>query len=206
MQPPLAPPVSNEPFDPLRIERPDPSLWKYYVFTSLLVGPFFPLVLLPLYFKYETLKYQFREDGVSMSWGILFRHEVHLTYRRIQDIHLTRNVVQRWLGLATLSVQTASGSAMPELSIEGIPQAEQLRDFLYARMRGATADSVVTATSVSGDPVSATGTSGSLEPVGASSGGGPGATTPSSGESLELLREIRDLLHQVAARKSGGAP
>jgi len=74
---------------------------------------------------------------MSMSWGILFRHEIHLTYRRIQDIHLSRNIIQRWLGLSTLSIQTASGSASPEMNIEGILEAEQLRDYLYSKMRGA---------------------------------------------------------------------
>ena len=94
-------------------------------------------MFLPLFFKYETLRYKFEDDGMSMSWGILFRHEIHLTYRRIQDIHLSRNLIQRWLGLATLSIQTAAGSASPEMNIEGILKPEQLRDYLYSKMRGA---------------------------------------------------------------------
>ena len=106
-------------FDPRRIERPDSSLLKYYVIMSLLTGPGFLVVFWPLFFKYETLKYRFEDEGMSMSWGFLFRHEINLTYRRIQDIHLTRNLVQRWLGLATVSIQTASGSASPEMNIEG---------------------------------------------------------------------------------------
>ena len=31
----------------------------------------------------------------EVYWGLLFRHEVYLTYRRIQDIHVTRNIVER---------------------------------------------------------------------------------------------------------------
>ena len=127
-------------FSPASIDRPDPALLKYYVVSSLLSGPFLPIVLLPLYFKYVTLKYKFDDEGVSMSWGILFRREIHLTYRRIQDIHLSRNIIQRWLGLATVGIQTASGSATPEMSIEGILEAEELRDYLYAKMRGARGD------------------------------------------------------------------
>ena len=76
-----------------------------------------------------------------MSWGVLFKQEVYLTYRRIQDIHLTRNLLQRWMGLAKISLQTASGSSKAEMSIEGVLQAEQLRDFLYSRMRGAKNES-----------------------------------------------------------------
>ncbi len=72
-----------------------------------------------------------------MSCGIFFKQEVYLTYRRIQDIHLTRNPLQRWMGLAKISLQTASGSSKAEMAIEGVLEAEQLRDFLYSRMRGA---------------------------------------------------------------------
>jgi putative membrane protein len=124
-------------FDPGKIERPHPSLLKYFAIISILTGPGFFAQFPLLFFKYETLKYRFEDDGMSMSWGLLFRHEIYLTYRRIQDIHLSRNIIQRWFGLATLSVQTASGSASPEMNIEGIPEAEKLRDYLYAKMRGA---------------------------------------------------------------------
>jgi uncharacterized protein len=124
-------------FDPLKIEKPHESLLKYYAIMALLTGPGVLVQFPRLFFKYETLRYRFEADGMSMSWGVLFRHEVYLTYRRIQDIHLSRNLLQRWFGLATLSVQTASGSASPQMNIEGIPEAEKLRDFLYAQMRGA---------------------------------------------------------------------
>jgi putative membrane protein len=71
-----------------------------------------------------------------MRWGILFRREVNLTYARIQDIHLTSNLVERWLGLAEVKVSTASGSARAEMTIEGLREYELVRDFLYMKMRG----------------------------------------------------------------------
>lgn len=71
-----------------------------------------------------------------MRWGILFRREVLLNYARIQDIHLVSNVVERWLGLARIQIQTASGSSTPEMTIEGVMEFEAVRDFLYSRMRG----------------------------------------------------------------------
>lgn len=124
-------------FDPTQIERPDPALMRYYIVTALLTGPLSPIVVLPLWFRYMTLRYKFDDSGVSMRWGILFRKEVYLTYRRLQDIHLTANVLQRWMGLAKISLQTASGSSQAELVVEGILEAEELRDYLYSRMRGA---------------------------------------------------------------------
>jgi len=108
----------------------------YYALTSLLFGPFFFVILLPLFFRYRTLRYAFDDEGVSMRWGVLFRKEIHLTYARIQDIHLVSNVVERWLGLGRVQVQTASGSSKAEMTIEGLREFEAVRDFLYVRMRG----------------------------------------------------------------------
>ena len=118
------------------LERPETSLLYYYAFSSLLLGPFFFIALIPLYFRYHTLRYRFDDEGVSMRWGILFHREINLTYARIQDIHLVSNVVERWLGLARIKIQTASGSAKAEMTIEGIAQYQALRNFLYGRMRG----------------------------------------------------------------------
>ncbi len=108
-----------------------------YILRCLLSGPGFLVAFLPCLFKYETLKYRFDKEGISMSWGVLWRQEIYVTYARIQDIHLSRGVLQRWLGLATIQIQTASGSATAELSIVGLTQYEAVRDFLYSMMRGA---------------------------------------------------------------------
>lgn len=160
-------------FDATAITRPSPVLLKYYVIVALLTGPLFPITFLPLFFRYETLRYKFDSSGIFMAWGLLFRREISLTYRRIQDIHLSRGLLQRWLGLATVSVQTASGSAGPEMNIEGILEAEGLRDFLYSRMRGAKGD-----------------------------GGGEAERPEHPDEALALLHEIRDLVRQMADRGS----
>lgn len=119
------------------LERPHRNLFKYYVLSSFLLGPFFFFALVPLYFRYHTLRYRFDDQGVSMRWGILFRREISLNYARIQDIHLASNFVERWLGLARVQIQTASGSSGAEMTIEGLQEFEQVRDFLYTRMRGA---------------------------------------------------------------------
>ncbi len=118
------------------IERPAPPLLVYYAIASLALGPFFWIALAPRFFRYHTLRYRFDEEGISMRWGVLFQREIHLTYSRIQDIHLRSNAIERWLGLARIEVQTASGSAGAEMTIEGLPRAAEIRDFIYTRMRG----------------------------------------------------------------------
>ena len=167
------PPAAPQPaFNAASITRPDAALLKYYVIVAALTVAGFPFVFLPLFFKYSTLKYRFDDKGVSMSWGILFHRETYLTYRRIQDIHVTRNLIHRWLGLAAVAVQTASGTSGAEMTIEGVRQPEALRDFLYAQMRGARGE-------------------GEEEAPGAS----PAAAA--ADEALDLLRGIRDDLRQL---------
>ena len=147
----------------MALERPHPALWTYYVICSLFTGPAIFFTLPYLYFRYHTLRYRFDEEGIHMKVGILFRREVNLTYARIQDIHLRSGIIQRWLGLANLQIQTASGSAGAELVIEGFKEFEAIRDFLYTRMRGyqtrpapatATSAAVATATNPQAEVVS----------------------------------------------------
>jgi len=121
----------------LKIDRPLPSLLRYYQLSSLFWGPLFFIPLAQRSLRFRTIRYQFDAEGVTMRWGGLERHEVSLAYARIQDIHLSANVLERWLGLARLEIQTASGDAKAEMTLEGLPDPLAVRDFLYERSRGA---------------------------------------------------------------------
>jgi putative membrane protein len=154
-------------FDPFTLTRPAPVLLRYYLIIALFTTVAFPAVFLPLFFRYHTLRFRFDGEGISLAWGILFRREVQLTYRRIQDIHVTRNLLQRWMGLATVEIQTASGNAAATMKIEGVLEADALRDFLYHQMRGARHEE-------------------DAEPL----------STPAD-EALGLLREIRDEIRSL---------
>ncbi|MBL1218438.1 MAG: PH domain-containing protein [Planctomycetes bacterium] len=168
-------------FDARAIQRPCEELLTYYTIVSACTLVLFPIVFIPHYFKYHTLRYHFDDEGVSMSWGILFKRETYLTYRRIQDIHVTRNIIQRWLGLATVGIQTASGSSGMEMSIEGIKNPEGLRDYLYMQMRGARGERT---------SVPATGTE---------------TVSPETGPDVvtEILIEIRDEVKRLAGAPHG---
>jgi uncharacterized membrane protein YdbT with pleckstrin-like domain len=139
----LAPVVTPQALDDVEarvkaLTRPHPRLLTQYIITLLLMFPLAPFAFLPFFFRYQTLRYRFDDDGVHASWGILFRREVSLTYARIQDIHLRRGLLERWLGLGSVQIQTASGAGSAELVIEGVTEFVEVRDFLYAKMRGAT--------------------------------------------------------------------
>jgi uncharacterized protein len=130
--------VSQPPrgFDPSTITRPHERLMTYYGILAVLSLFAFPVTLTALYIRYRTMRFRFDDEGIWRSQGLLWRREVNVTYRRIQDIQLTNGIIQRWLGLATVSIQTAAGSANPEVTIDGVLEAEALRDYLYTKMRG----------------------------------------------------------------------
>lgn len=156
--------------------RPDPSLLTAYLIVSLLTGPGFFLAF-PVYFiRYKTLRYRLDDEGVWMAVGWLWRKENTITYRRMQDVQLARGLVQRWVGISTVSVQTAAGSATPDVMLEGVRDGDGLRDFLYSRMRGGVREAE------------------------AAAAGGASAVED---EALVLLREIRDALRD---RSSAGGP
>ena len=175
------------PVDELRIfalTRPDPRLFKLYLIYSVIANVAFPVVFLPLYFRFITLRYRFDEEGVAVSHGLLWRKETYLTYARIQDIHVTRGVFERWLGIGTVEIQTASGNAGAEQGIVGVTQFDEIRNFLYARMRGHH---------LHGDAAPA----GVEASVGGAGGADAGATLCSIRDELRAIREIAEARGRV---------
>jgi|SRR5215471_5425155 len=120
-----------------QVTRPREELLKYYVLRAIATMFAFPITMLVFYFRYHTMRYRFDAEGIHMSWGIIMRHEIMLNYSRIQDIQLQSNFIERWLGLARIEIQTASGGSGSDMTLEGIPDHEAMREFLYSRMRGA---------------------------------------------------------------------
>jgi putative membrane protein len=176
---------AHRPFDPSAVTRPDPRLMTYYTIVATFSLIAFPVTLFVLWVKYRTLRYRFDDEGIWRAQGLLWRSEVNITYRRIQDIHLTNGLLQRWLGLATVSIQTAAGSASPEVTIEGVLEAEALRDFLYTKMRGVR-------------------DGGSTAKATAALAAHPTTHVDAGDEALALLTDIRDALRRLEAR--GAAP
>lgn len=141
----------------LTINRPHADLMKYYLIASFVIPPIFPILMTIGAIRFRTMRYKFTGEGISMSWGLLFRKEIIIQYSRIQDIHLRSNMIERWLGLSKVLVQTASGSSSAEMTLEGIKEFEAVRDFLYHRMRGVkddvpTADATTSGSDAVGSP------------------------------------------------------
>lgn len=167
------------------------------VLPMWLSGPFDPLVALAVLatiiviaaifvvwtrLYYATMAYELHGDELRWKRGVWFRTTGIVPYNRITNLDLRQGPVMRWLGISSISIQTAgySGQAVPEIRIEAIEHAEELRELLRSSVRSCSA---------SGD---GTGSGSSRVPV----ADVPVASVGTSMLILDELKKIRMLLEQ----------
>jgi membrane protein YdbS with pleckstrin-like domain len=123
---------------------------------------------------YVSMWYELMDDEMSWKRGVWFRRTGIVPYNRITNLDVIQGPVMRRLGISTLSIQTAgySGQAVPEIRIEGIEYAEELRELIRSLVRQ------------SGMYSDGTG------------GGAPSITVPTDQKIIEELVKIRTLLEQ----------
>jgi membrane protein YdbS with pleckstrin-like domain len=93
------------------------------------------LVWVHLY--YESMWYELREDEMSWKRGVWFRTTGIVPYNRITNLDIRQGPLMRFFGIHTIAIQTAgySGQATAEIRIEGIEDAEALREFIRSLVR-----------------------------------------------------------------------
>ncbi len=116
------------------------------IVTGVIV--FFAIILILFFVTwarlyYESMWYELRDDEMSWRRGVWFRKTGIVPYNRITNLDIRQGPVMRVLGISTLSIQTAgySGQAIPEIKIEGVEHAEELREFVRSMVRGTTSHS-----------------------------------------------------------------
>ena len=62
------------------------------------------------YIVWRRYDYFFEEESLRITHGVFRRDEREIPYRRIQNVSISKNVVQRILGLAKTEFETAGGS------------------------------------------------------------------------------------------------
>jgi hypothetical protein len=87
---------------------------------------------------YDSMSYELRDDEINWKRGVWFRTTGIVPYNRIVNLDLRQGPLMRFLGISTLAIQTAgySGQAVPEIKIEGIEHAEELRELIRSHVRG----------------------------------------------------------------------
>jgi membrane protein YdbS with pleckstrin-like domain len=142
------------------------------------------LVYLAIYLRFDTTWYVFSDRSMRLRRGIWTIHESTITFENIQNVKVTQGPLQRFFGIANLVVETAGGGGgqsepgaglgMHAGLIEGVAEAAAIRDSIMSHVKTAN-------TAGLGDELTQ-------------------AIPPRFGWSerqLAVLREIRDIVHQL---------
>ncbi len=119
---------------PVLLSMPDALFIAVFLCSLVVVFGFF-VYWVKLY--YQSMWYELHEDEMRWKRGVWFRTTGIVPYNRITNLDLKQGPVMRWLRISTLSIQTAgySGQAVPEIRIEAIEHAEELRELVRTLVR-----------------------------------------------------------------------
>jgi putative membrane protein len=88
---------------------------------------------------YQRFDYELTEDTLDIASGVVSRRQREIPIRRIQNVDISRNVVQRLLGLSRIDLETAGGSSTEaSLRYVSTEEAERLQSEIARLKRGET--------------------------------------------------------------------
>ncbi|MFG0331192.1 MAG: PH domain-containing protein [Phycisphaerales bacterium] len=100
------------------------------------------LAYIAIHLRYDTTWYVMTERSLRIRRGIWTIHEMTITFENVQNIKITQGPLQRFFGLKTIVVETAGGGGSEESGatrhqgiLEGLRNAEEIRDTILARLR-----------------------------------------------------------------------
>ncbi|MFW6320612.1 MAG: PH domain-containing protein [Halohasta sp.] len=91
---------------------------------------------------YRRFRYELTDDTFDIRSGVFNRREREIPYGRIQNVDISRSLVQRLVGLAELNIETAGGGST-EATLQYVSpfEARRLQQDLRRYKRGASTDS-----------------------------------------------------------------
>jgi len=167
------------------------------VFAALVAMLLSAANYLVLHLRYDTTWYVMTNRSLRIRRGVWVLHETTITFENVQNIRIDQGPLERYAGVANLLVETAGGGggvvslenahAAQALDfhrglIEGIHNADELREKILARQRRSPGDAL-------GDEAED------------QHAGGAAGHVPLQGlgsEHMTLLREIRELAQRAA--------
>jgi putative membrane protein len=94
--------------------------------AALLVVAWFVVALGYQVVYYQRFEYELTGDSLDIASGVVSRRNREIPVGRIQNVDISRNVVQRLLGLSEINLETAGGSST-EASLKCVSEAEAER-------------------------------------------------------------------------------
>jgi len=101
------------------------------------IGGAIALALIYEFAYYRRYEYTFTDDTFDIESGVLNRREREIPYGRVQNVDISRNVIQRLLGLSAINLETAGGGST-EAAIRYVTAdaAATIQDEIRRRKRG----------------------------------------------------------------------
>lgn len=142
---------------PYRIIQTAPSIILLVVFAGFAFGQFDPLFVVPLatlvifaaialvvgwqVAYYKRFEYELTRDTFDIRSGVISRRNREIPYRRIQNVDISRSLIQRAIGLAELRIETAGGGqSEAHLRYVGYDTAKHLQNEIRELTRGTPTD------------------------------------------------------------------
>lgn len=105
------------------------------------------IVYLAIHLRYDTTWYVLSDRSVRIRRGIWIIHETTITFENIQNVSVRQGPLQRWFGIANVSIETAGGGGQQTHGqgnpwqashcglIEGVADAHRIRDLIMSRLK-----------------------------------------------------------------------
>jgi len=118
----------------------------WWLLTLILTGPY-----------YRSLRYEVQDDEVVVNAGIWTKSVKHVPYRTVTNMEVKRDVVDRWLGIGTLNIQTAgmSGQKGAEERLVGLSNVQEVYEAVVEELRRFRGGMAPTQADVEAEPVAA---------------------------------------------------
>lgn len=85
---------------------------------------------------YRRFDYELTDDGLEIASGVVSRRQREIPLHRVQNVDISRNVLQRLLGIAALDLETAGGGdTEASLRYVGYEEAKRLQREIQRRKR-----------------------------------------------------------------------
>lgn len=84
---------------------------------------------------YKHMAYAFDEREFSFSSGVFVKKRVHIPYEKVQSVNYRSSLVQRLLGVCTVTIDSAGGASNKGVRVPyvGLREAELMRTELFLR-------------------------------------------------------------------------
>lgn len=91
------------------------------------------LLLLYWYVKARSVRLTITGDAIHLSRGILSKAQTDIDARDVRTVQVRQSFWQRVFSVGTIEIYTTGDS--PEISLEGMPDPNRVRDHIRARGR-----------------------------------------------------------------------